>query len=91
MNLPSSTFGYFGALLNKDDQASRIYPEICNKHGTNQTDPEGVAGAFADFYEDTYRFFRIRTLMLLLRRIFPIVNPTLKTNTRHWTKLYIII
>lgn len=72
-------------------RSSRIYPEICNKHGTNQTDPEGVAGAFADFYEDTYRFFRIRTLMLLLRRIFPIVNPTLKTNTRHWTKLYIII
>lgn len=46
-------------------RSSRIYPEICNKHGTNQTDPEGVAGAFADFYKDTYRFFRIRTLMLL--------------------------
>lgn len=46
-NLPSSTFGYFGALLNKDDQGPLGFIQ------------KYVAGAFADFYEDTYRFFRI--------------------------------
>lgn len=37
--------------------SSRIYPDICDKHGTNRTDPEGVAGAFTEFYKDTCRFF----------------------------------
>lgn len=31
--------------------STRIYPEFCDNI-TNQTEPNGVAGGFADFYEE---------------------------------------
>lgn len=34
---------------------SRIYPEICDTSGTTHNDPNGVANAFAEFYEEIYR------------------------------------
>lgn len=34
---------------------SRIYPEICDASGTTHNDPDGVANAFAEFYEEIYR------------------------------------
>lgn len=33
----------------------RIYPEICDASGTTHNDPDGVANAFAEFYEEIYR------------------------------------
>lgn len=34
---------------------SRIYPEICDTSGNTHNDPNGVANAFAEFYEEIYR------------------------------------
>lgn len=34
---------------------SRIYPEICDASGTTHNDPDGVANAFAEIYEEIYR------------------------------------
>ena len=35
-------------------RTSRVYPEICDENGVTHTDPNGVAEAFASFFEKLY-------------------------------------